>query len=391
MPETHAKLSASGSKKWLNCPGSVQLEAQFPDTVSSYAAEGTTAHALAEAKINLAMKSISRVNYHKLTEKLDTNTDMEEYTDGYRDFVLERYNAALQKSKDAVLAVEIQIDLSAWIPGGFGTGDAVIISPGALEIIDLKYGQGVPVSAKDNTQLRLYALGALDCYDYLYDIKTVTMTIYQPRIDNISSVTVNSLELYEWGFDVVREKAKIANDDSVLECVAGKHCDEGFCKARPVCRAYAEQKQKLAVYDFKPPEKLSVDEIAEIIDQADSLCKWAKLVKDYALEQALNNGVKFPGFKLVEGRSNRTYTDDEKAIAVKLAENGYTEEQIYTKKLKGITEMEKLLGKTEFQHILNGFIVKPQGAPTLVPIEDKRPEINSAQQAKEDFKEFIEN
>lgn len=262
MPETHARLSASGSKKWLNCPGAIQLEAQFPDTTSEYAAEGTTAHTLAEAKINLAMKKISRIGYHKQVEKLDISEDMQEYTDGYRDFVLERYNAALQNCKDAVLVVERRIDLSSYIPGGFGTGDAVIISTGALEIIDLKYGQGVPVSAENNSQLRLYALGALDCYDYLYGIDTVTMTIYQPRIDNISSDTVSADELYKWGNEV-KEKAKIANDDNILDCIAGKHCDDGFCKARPICRAYAEQKQKLAVYDFKPPEKLSNEEIVD--------------------------------------------------------------------------------------------------------------------------------
>lgn len=390
MPETHAKLSASGSKKWLNCPGSIQLESQFPDTTSEYAAEGTTAHALGEAKINLAMKKTSRIGYHKQVEKLDVSEDMQEYTDGYRDFVLERYNAALQRSKDAILAVERRLDFSTWVPGGFDTGDAVIISTGALEIIDLKYGQVVPVSAENNSQLRLYALGAIDYYDYLYGIDTVTMTIYQPRIDNISSETVTADELYKWGNEV-KEKAKLADDESIIECVAGKHCDEGFCKARPICRAYAEQKQKLAVYDFKPPEKLSNDEIAEIIDQADSLCKWAKLVKDYALDKAVNDGVRFPGYKLVEGRSNRTYTGNEKEIAVKLAENGYTEKQIFTRKLKGITDMEKLLGKTEFQRILGNCVVKPQGAPTLVPLSDKRPEINSVQQAQEDFKDIIEN
>lgn len=390
MPETHARLSASGSKKWLNCPGCIQLEAQFPDVTSQYAAEGTTAHALGEAKINLAMKKISRIGYHKQVEKLDIAEDMQDYTDGYRDFVLERYNSALQHSKDAVLAVERRIDLSSYIPDGFGTGDAVIISTGALEIIDLKYGQGVPVSAKSNPQLRLYALGALDYYDYLYGIDTVTMTIYQPRIDNISSETMTTSELYKWG-EKVKEKAKIANDDNVLDCIAGKHCDDGFCKARPICRAYAEQKQKLAVYDFRPPEKLSTDEIAEIIDQADSLCKWAKLVKDYALGKALNDGIRFPGFKLVEGRSNRTYTGNEKEIVARLTENGYTEKQIFSKKLKGITDMEKLLGKADFQRIIGNYVIKSQGAPTLVPMEDKRPEINSVQQAREDFKEIIEN
>ena len=389
MPDIHAKLSASGSKKWLNCPGSVKLEAEFPDTISEYAAEGTTAHALGEAKLNLTMKMISRVGYHKQTANLDITEDMDEYTDEYRDFVLERFNEALRNSKDAVLAVERRLDFSAYVPNGFGTGDAVIISTGTIEIIDLKYGIGVPVSAENNSQLRLYALGALDYYDYLYDIRTITMTIYQPRIDNISTETISVEELYKWG-EEVKAKAELADNADNLECIAGKHCDDGFCKARPICRAYAEQKQKLAVYDFKPPEKLSVDEIAEIIDQADSLCKWAKLVKDYALNQAVNNGVKFPGFKLVEGRSNRTYTNEEK-IAEKLIKNGYSESDIYTKKLKGITDMTSLLGKKNFDKLIGGLVIKPQGAPTLVSAEDKRDEISSIQQTREDFKEFIEN
>lgn len=389
MPDTHAKLSASGSKKWLNCPGSVKLEAEFPDAISEYAAEGTTAHALGEAKLNLAMKIISRVGYHKQTANLDVNADMEEYTDGYRDFVLERFNEALRSSRDAILAIERRLDFSTYVPNGFGTGDAVIISTGAIEIIDLKYGRGVPVSAENNSQLRLYALGALDYYDYLYDIKIVTMTIYQPRIDNISTETLSVEELHKWS-EEVKAKAELADNADNLECIAGKHCDDGFCKARPICRAYAEQKQKLAVYDFKPPEKLSADEIAEIIDQADSLCKWAKLIKDYALNQAVNNGVKFPGFKLVEGRSNRTYTD-EKKIADILIKNGYSENDVYSKKLKGITEMSKLLGKKKFDELIGKLVIKPQGSPTLVGIEDNRAEINSVQQTREDFKEFIEN
>lgn len=388
MPDAHAKLSASGSKKWLNCPGSVKLEAEFPDTVSQYATEGTTAHALGEAKLNLALKAISRVGYHKRTAELNITEDMDEYTNDYRDFVLERFSEALRNTKDAVIAIERRLDFSAYVPNGFGTGDAVIISTGAIEIIDLKYGKGVPVSAINNSQLRLYALGALDYYDYLYDIKTVTMTIYQPRIDNISSETISVNELYEWGHKA-KEKAELADNADNLECIAGKHCDDGFCKARPICRAYAEQKQKLAVYDFKPPEKLSVDEIAEIIDQADDLCKWAKLVKDYALDQAINNDVKFPGFKLVEGRSNRTYTNEE-AIAKKLVKNGYSETDIYTKRLKGITDMTSLLGKKRFDQLLGEFIIKPHGAPTLVSVEDKREEINSVQKANKDFKEFIE-
>ncbi len=389
MPDIHARLSASGAKKWLNCPGSVQLEEQFRDKPSEFASEGTAAHTLAEAKIKLAANKINRTRYAAMIEKLEITGDMDEYTDGYRDFVLERYNEALRTIPDAKLLIEQRLDFSTWVPGGFGTGDAVIVGNGVMEIIDLKYGRGVKVSAENNPQLRLYALGALDEYDYIYGIEVVRTTIYQPRIDNINSEDLTSEELYKWG-ELVSDSAKKAADDSITNCVAGCHCDDGFCKARPACRAYAAKRQEMAKFDFMPPAKLTPDEIAKIIDEADKLQIWAKIVSDYALDQALNHGVSYPGFKLVEGRSNRKYIDEVK-VGKQLIENGYTESDIYIRKLKGITDMEKLLGKKSFNDVLGELVVKPQGKPTLVHIEDKRPALNSAVQATEDFKEIIEN
>lgn len=387
MPDIHARLSASGAKKWLNCPGSIQLEEEFEDKSSEFAQEGTTAHALAEAKLKLATKKINRVRYAAMVDKLETTEDMDEYTDGYRDFVLERYNEALRIIPDAKLLIEQRLDFSKWVPGGFGTGDAVIVGDRMLEIIDLKYGQGVKVSAENNPQLRLYALGAFDEYDYLYGIEIVRTTVYQPRIDNVSTENLTADELLAWG-DIVVGRAKKASDNTVTNCVAGTHCDDGFCKARAVCRAYAEKRQEMAKFDFMPPAKLTPEEIADIIDEADRLQKWAKLVSDYALDQAVNHGVAIPGFKLVEGRSNRKYTDEFK-VGELLISKGYTENDIYTKKLKGITDMEKLLGKKSFGDVLGELVVKPQGSPTLVHIEDKRPAINSAQQATDDFKNII--
>lgn len=389
MPDTHARLSASGAKKWINCPGSIQLEEQFEDKSSEFAQEGTTAHALAEAKLKLAAKRINHTSYAAIVGKLESTGDMGEYTDGYKDFVIERYNEMLRTTPDAQLLIEHRLDFSKWVPGGFGTGDAVIIGDRALEIIDLKYGQGVKVSAENNPQLRLYALGALDEYDYLYCIEEVRTTIYQPRIDNVSTESLTVDELLNWGSTVI-ESAKEAADDNVTNCVAGTHCDDGFCKARAVCRAYAEKRQEMARFDFMPPAKLSPEEIAEIIDEADRLQKWAKLVSDYALDQALNHGVDYPGFKLVEGRSNRKYADEVK-VGELLTSKGYAENDIYTKKLKGITDMEKLLGKKSFGDILGKLVVKPQGSPTLVHIEDKRPAINSVQQAADDFKNIIKD
>lgn len=388
MPDIHARLSASGAKKWINCPGSIQLEENFEDKPSQFAEEGTNAHALGEAKIRLATKEYNRTKYHNAIRNLEITEDMEDYAESYKNYVIERYNSALQKTPDAILMLEQRLDFSKYVPDGFGTGDAVIIAEGKLEIIDLKYGKGVEVSAVDNPQLRLYALGAYEAFDMLYGFDTVEMTIYQPRLDNISSENISVAELLEWG-ESVKKVAQLANDDSVIECVAGKHCDTGFCKARPVCRAYAEERQKMAVYDFKPPAMLTVAEIADIIEQSASLEKWAKLVCDYALEQAYKHGVEYPGYKVVEGRSNRKYSKTDSEIAKILTDNGYQESDILVHKLKGITDIEKLLGKKTFAEVLGSYVVKPPGKPTLVCSEDKRPAINSAMQAQEDFKNDI--
>lgn len=388
MPDVHARLSASGAKKWINCPGSIQLEENFEDKPSQFAEEGTNAHALGEAKIRLATKEYNRTKYHNAIRNLEITEDMEDYAESYKNYVIERYNSALQKTPDAILMLEQRLDFSKYVPDGFGTGDAVIIAEGKLEIIDLKYGKGVEVSAVDNPQLRLYALGAYEAFDMLYGFDTVEMTIYQPRLDNISSENISVAELLEWG-ESVKKAAQLANDDSVIECVAGKHCDTGFCKARPVCRAYAEERQKMAVYDFKPPAMLTVAEIADIIEQSASLEKWAKLVCDYALEQAYKHGVEYPGYKVVEGRSNRKYSKPDSEVAKILTDNGYQESDILVHKLKGITDIEKLLGKKTFAEVLGSYVVKPPGKPTLVCSEDKRPAINSATQAQEDFKNDI--
>lgn len=388
MPDIHARLSASGAKKWINCPGSIQLEENFEDKPSQFAEEGTNAHALGEAKIRLATKEYNRTKYHNAIRNLEITEDMEDYAESYKNYVIERYNSALQKTPDAILMLEQRLDFSKYVPDGFGTGDAVIIAEGKLEIIDLKYGKGVEVSAVDNPQLRLYALGAYEAFDMLYGFDTVEMTIYQPRLDNISSENISVAKLLEWG-ESVKKAAQLANDDSVIKCVAGKHCDTGFCKARPVCRAYAEERQKMAVYDFKPPAMLTVAEIADIIEQSASLEKWAKLVCDYALEQAYKHGVEYPGYKVVEGRSNRKYSKPDSEVAKILTDNGYQESDILVHKLKGITDIEKLLGKKTFAEVLGSYVVKPPGKPTLVCSEDKRPAINSAMQAQEDFKNDI--
>lgn len=387
MPDAHARLSASGSKKWINCPASVSMEEKFPDSTSDFAKEGTLAHSLGELKIRYALNQLSRVAYHKEQDTLKVDKDMQDYTDGYRDFVVERYNAVKALTADALLFVEHRVDFSDYVPDGFGTCDALIVGNEILEIVDLKYGKGVKVTAQENSQLMLYALGALAENDWIYSIKNIRMSIYQPRLDNIDTYEMKARDLYKWG-EWVSMRADIACSKNPF-CYAGKHCDEGFCKARPVCRAYSDEKQRLAYLDFKPPNELTDEEIAEVLDAAESLSKWAKTVSDYALDRAINHGVRYHGFKLVEGRSNRTYIDENAVVSKVLKETDLTEDDIIVKKVKGITDMEKLLGKRQFGTILNELVVKPQGKPTLVHAEDKRPELNTVSQAAEDFKKVI--
>ena len=388
MPEVHAKLSASGAKKWMACPGSVLMEAKIPDKVSVYAAEGTTAHALGEAKIRHTIKEYTKAKYHKAVKDLEIDDEMEEYTDAYRDFVLERLNEMKRTESGVILLLEQRLDFSEYVPEGFGTGDCILIGAGKLEIIDLKYGKGVPVRAQENPQMRLYALGALAAYDFLYDIKEVNMCIFQPRIDNIDTATMTAEELRAWGEEIrpIAQKAF----DGVEEYHAGSHCDTNFCKARPFCRAYAERNLELAKLDFKKPAQLTPEEISEVLEQAEALAKWATLIKEYALDEAINNGVEFPGYKVVEGRSNRTFSIDDTLIAGQLIAKGYNEDDIWPRKLKSITALEKYMGKKEFTALLGEFVIKPTGKPTLVSEQDKRPALHSTSAAAADFKAIIE-
>lgn len=388
MPDVHAKLSASGAKKWIACPGSILMEATVPDKPSAYAAEGTNAHALGEAKIRLATKEYTKAKYHKAIKDLEIDDEMEEYTDAYRDFVIERFNSAKRKDPSAILLLEQRLDFSEYVPEGFGTGDCLIIAAGTLDVIDLKYGKGVPVKAEGNPQMRLYALGALAAYDFLYDITEVNMCIFQPRIDNIDDAEMSVEELKAWG-EEIRPAAQKAFSGTEEYC-AGSHCDANFCKARPFCRAYAERKLELAKYEFKKPAQLNPEEISEILEQAEALAKWATLIKEYALDEAVNNGVIFPGYKVVEGRSNRIFAIDDTLIAAQLIAKGYEEDSFYPRKLIGIGALEKYLGKKDFQKLLGEYVIKPVGKPTLVPESDKRPALNSTEAAVQDFKDFIE-
>ncbi len=382
----HAVLSASSAYRWLACPPSARLEEQFEETTSTYAEEGTLAHALAELKLRLCLKQITTKEFAKKLRELEKNehysASMLDYIESYASIVMEKVNEAKARSADAVVLLEQKLDFSDWVPEGFGTGDVVIISDGVLETIDLKYGKGVPVSAEDNAQMRLYALGALATFDALYGIKIVRMTIVQPRLDNVSSDEITAEMLYWWADTELIKRAQLAWEGKG-EFQAGEHCR--FCRARFNCRARAEANLELAKMEFKKPELLTDEEISEVLKQADELRAWVSDVFDYALVQARDHGKKFKGWKLVEGRSVRQYADEGK-VAETLLKAGYEEEQIYEKKLWGITAMEKLLGKTLFNELLGGLVIKPAGKPTLVPESDKRPEINSITAAVADFK-----
>lgn len=384
----HAVLSPSGAHRWLSCTRSARLEQQFPDKAGKVAEEGTLAHSLGELILKYKLKRISKQIYQRDLKKIEANElfdhGMMEHAESYSVFVLERFYEAQSHTKDAVIYLEHKLDLREYVEEGFGTGDCVIIADGTMEIIDLKYGKGVLVSAENNKQMMLYALGALKDFDFVYDIDTVRMTIFQPRIDNFSSYEIKVVDLLTWAEVDLKPKAKLAFAGEG-EFVPGTHCQ--FCKAKALCKANADYNLELARHDFAVPELLSDEDISDILERADLFTKWLKGVLDHALSEAVLNGKKWPGFKLVEGRSNRAYSD-QSLVATKLLEAGFVKEIIYKDpELHGITEMTKRLGKKTFETLLTDLIIKPQGKPTLAPLSDKREELNSVDAAQKDFAE----
>ena len=384
MPTKHAKCSASSAYRWINCPGSVALSEQCPDHgSSSYADEGTLAHSLGELKLRHWLKEISAARYKEELAAIQASEyydgEMEEATDYYFEIVLEELEAA---GKGAVLMIEQRLCLTRWIPEGFGTGDAIIISieHHYIQVIDLKYGKGVKVEAPRNPQLRLYGLGAVDLFDGLYNFDTVKTTIIQPRLDHVSSEENILKELLLWAEDIISPRAMMAMEGTGY-LAAGDWCR--FCPAKAVCRKRAEANLDLARHEFREPSLLTDEEIGEVLQKADELQKWAADVSTYALEQALA-GHHFDGWKLVEGRSIRKYADDiQVADALKAA--GFDEALLFERKLYGITAMEKMVGKKRLAEIIGDLIIKPQGKPVLVPESDKRKPINTAAAAQTDF------
>ena len=374
----HAVLSASGAHRWLNCLPSARLELEFVNNESSAAAEGTAAHALCEHKLKKALHMRS-----KRPVSVYNSDEMEEHSDAYVEFVMEQLELAKQSCTDPLILIEQRLDFSCYVPHGFGTGDCIIIADKKLHIIDFKYGMGVLVDAVDNPQMKLYALGALEIYDSLYDIEEVSMTIFQPRRENVSTWTIRVEDLKDWAEKELKPRAKKAYDGEG-EYLPGEWCT--FCRAAVKCRARAEEKLKLAQSEFKLPPLLTDSEIEEVLSKLSDLTKWANEIIAYATDAAVNHGKEWHGFKVVEGRSVRKFKDED-AVAEVAKANGYKD--IFRQSLITLTEMERLMGKAKFEKILGDLIYKPPGKPTLVPLSDKRPAMNVSN-AKNEFNEITE-
>ena len=374
----HAFLSPSASHRWLNCPPSAKLCAEVPDASSPYAQQGTDAHSLCAY---LVEKALGRDTRDPTGTLKYYDAEMQECAEGYASFVMEEYERAKQTCPDTAVLIEQKVDFSPWVKGGTGTADCILLADGMAEVIDYKHGLGIMVSAESeefggNPQLMCYCLGVLDMFDGIYNIDTIKMSIYPPRRENVSTYTMSKVDLLQWANGTLAPAALLAQEGKG-EFQAGNHCQ--FCKVKAACRKRAEYNLELARYDFEMPATLEEHEIDAILLKADQLISWASDVKEYALNQALQ-GTDYSHFKVVEGRSNRKYTNEDDVAKTVMAA-GYDP---YEKSILGITAMSKLLGKKKFNELLGSLICKPQGKPTLVSRSDKRPTMKNT--AQDDFK-----
>ena len=373
----HAILSPSASHIWLRCTRAPRMCEDLPDQQTDYARQGTQAHSLCQYKLEKALG----YDVRDPREELDLlDEEMESCSDDYVQFVMQLLSEMRQTCSDPVILIEQRLDFSEWVPDGFGYGDCILVADGAMHVIDFKYGEGVLVDARENSQMMCYALGAINLLDNLYDISSVSMTIFQPRRENVSTWMQDKFELLGWADTVLKPAADLAYKGEGTFC-AGEHCR--FCRARATCRARAEYNLEFARYDFAMPDTLEDDEISAILSKIDSLTSWAADIREYALSQALS-GKHFEGFKVVNGRSVRRYTS-ETDVAKAVSDAGFDP---YERSILGITAMTKLLGKRRFEEILGQFVTKAPGKPTLVPESDKR---QAASSAKDDFSEAEDN
>lgn len=382
----HAILSASGASRWMACTPSARLEEQFPDSTSEYAKEGTLAHELCELKVRKNLiepmhtrtynSKLKKIKEHELWQE-----EMDKHTDTYLEYIqglVHSYNCT------PAVMVEKKVDFSSYVPDGFGTADCIIIAEGTLHVIDFKYGKGVAVSAENNPQMKLYGLGAYLEYSFLYAIDKVKMTIVQPRLDDISECEISTTELMEWAEEVVKPLAEKAYKGEGTY-IAGNHCK--FCRAKATCRERARMNLETSKFDFKEPALLSDEEVGEALKMAQDLAKWAEDLKDYALAESLK-GKLIPGWKAVEGRGSRVFTDNEEALKV-LIGSGIDETMLYERKQLTLAQIEKVLGPKQFKELVGNMVEKSPGKPTLVIETDKREAITNKTTAIEDFKEEI--
>lgn len=380
----HAKLSASGASRWATCPGSVQMEDGIPDKESVYAREGTLAHEMSELKLKhyLDPKGFGKRKLNAAIKKLKENelyqAEMESYTDSYVDFIKEK---ALSFSSNPYIEIEKRVDFSRWVDGGFGTCDCILIHGSTLSIIDLKYGKGVPVSSEQNEQLILYALGAYDAFNLIYNLDKIELNIVQPRINNFSTWEISLTELLLWGdyFKVQAEKALGGNGELVPSAKACK-----FCKARDICTARAENNLSLESEINLKPNEIPKDKLYEYISRGEDIAKWVADLKAYALDMCLK-GEDVKGLKAVAGRTSRSWTNQDEAIN-KLIEGGIDEAIIYDKVPLTLAKLEKALGKQQFTALVGDMVVTSEGKPTLVFENDKRPAISNKVNATSIFK-----
>lgn len=392
----HALLGPSGASKWLACPPSARLEETLPDSTSEAADEGTLAHSVGELLIQKLLGRITAKVYRTelaLLEKSEHYSKLLfEYAEGYAVYCIEQSNGL---GAGVHMDTEVKLDVSEWIPESFGTGDFAAYVPKVLHIIDLKYGKGYKVSAQDNPQLKIYALGWLAELGHLYDFEEVRMTIYQPRMDNIDTFIMPVKDLLDWASDVLREGAAKAWAGEG-EYAAGRHCT--FCKARTTCKVYADMNLEAAQMQFKDvledelpvlPEAplMTLDEIAHVLQKGQGLANWVKSIQEYALTLALQ-GTQIPDHKLVAGKSSRKITDAD-AVAKALVKDGFDRTKLYKpQELKGITELEKLTGTKDFDKLLSKWVIKAPGAPTLVTADDPRPVFVLKPDAQDEFKDI---
>ena len=378
----HALLGPSGASRWMRCTKSARLEEEFPDERSPYAAEGTLCHELCEVKArNYFLATVTRKQMLERVAELKKDPlwhdEMEECSDEWVRRIKER---ALAFKTAPVYLFEVKLDLESYIPGGFGTADAVLISDNTIAVFDYKHGKGVPVYAEHNPQMMIYALGALEAYRFLFPIDKVEMHIVQPRIDNYSSWSCSADELFRFG-EEVKAKADLAYEGKG-EFTPGDWCR--FCRARATCRARAEENVRLAFASKTKPELLSNEEIGKYLKTGTDVAKWLEDLKEYALKECLN-GHTVEGYKAVAGRGSRAFEDTDKAFE-KLEKEGIDEAMLYERKPLTVAKIEKLIGKKQFATMVGDMVVKTEGKPTLVPESDKREAVTNVLSAEEAFK-----